>query len=842
MQVEKPPVHKRVHDVHTSLAGQTPDERIPLVRRKQLSEEDPRRELAFVMSSPQLLAMRRQAQTADAVMCGLIATVPIRSGLTVRDVPASSRRQMMAERGPVSGNDGDGAPSTNISADCPSSIPDGGGGRRPDPGPAALPRARAGERSRTWSLQREWSWVFLLMFVAVLFGAAATVTGVRGVMNEVHSAASRLHAEADVVADLRGALDAHEQAELLVLSGAPFDRAAHVRGQQQLAGLFEDAATVLPEELGMRADIQEARRAWQENLVAHGLWDDPVQAPGVDRTAEAAAFTAAGARIRATLDGIERSSHELLDSGLATSARLEQLVIAARTTLFCLTAAAILYFRRRMIKYLIQPLEDLRRGVARLRNGEYSHRISVVRRDEIGELVQGFNSLAAAVHDSHEELIHRATHDPLTGLANRAALTERLATAFGPDKDPAAHQVGLLFIDIDNFKDVNDSLGHDAGDALLIGVAARLTNCTRPQDMVARLGGDEFAIVVNQAEDPGITAVAARIHQAMRTPFQLGKDRLLVTVSMGATHKRPETKDPTTLLREADFAMYMAKHGGKDRYQLFDAEGYDHMAYRAALKTDLAAATSAGQLRIDYQPIIDLRTGMIMGAEALVRWHHPTRGVLSPDDFVHLAEETGDIDAIGSWVLETATQQAATWRRNLPGCTDLWIAVNLSPLQLRNTESLAALQAILSRPAHEADKVILEITETALASNNEGGITALTKLKALGVRIAIDDFGTGFSSLSTLAALPADILKIDRSFLRAQEDKPPSTAMLEGILGLAHKLSLDVIAEGIEEPGQLRLLRDLGCSMGQGYHLSRPGPPQMMEALLLAQAPVPAST
>jgi diguanylate cyclase (GGDEF)-like protein len=749
---------------------------------------------------------------------------------------------MMAERGPFNGGDYCGAKPLEVPTGSPPSTSVEGGGRSWDPGPAVLPGVMAGEPSRSWSLQREWSWVFLLMFLAVLFGAAATVVGVRGVMNEVRSAASRLHAEADVLAGLRGALEADVQAGILVLSAAPSDPAAYFQGQQQLASLFENAVKVLPVEMGMKADVQEARQIWQENLVAHGLWEGQVQAPGVDRSAEAAAFTAGSARIRALLEGIERSSHESLDSGLASSLRLEQFVIAGRTALFCLTAAAILYFRRRMIKYLIQPLEDIHRGVARLRNGEYGHRIGVVRRDEVGELAQGFNSLAAAVHDSHEELIHRATHDPLTGLANRAALTERLATAFSPDLHPLPRQVGLLFIDVDNFKDVNDSLGHDAGDALLIGVAARLKSCVRPHDMVARVGGDEFAIIVDQAQDPGTGAVSARIHQAMRRPFHLGKDRLLVTVSMGATHKRPETKDPTTLLREADFAMYMAKHGGKDRYQLFDAEGYDHMAYRAALKTDLAAATSAGQLRIDYQPITDLHTGMILGAEALVRWHHPTRGLLPPAEFISLAEETGDIDAIGCWVLETATQQAATWRRNLPGCADLWIAVNLSPLQLRNPGSLAGIKDILSRPASQAGKVILEITETALASNINGAITALTELKALGARIAIDDFGTGFSSLSTLAALPADILKIDRSFLSPQEDKPPSTAMLEGILGLAHKLSLDVIAEGIEEPEHQHLLRDLGCTMGQGYHLSRPGPPQMIEALLLAPAPLPAAT
>lgn len=746
----------------------------------------------------------------------------------------------MTECGPVkAGGDDRGARSTG-------SAVDGGPGRSgpwgrllPGIGPAVLPgtpaapAALTGAPARTGSLQREWSWVFVLMFLAVLLGAAATVIGVRGVMNEVKSAASRLHTEADTVAGLRTALDAHEQAGLLLLAGAPSDRPAYNQRQQELSELFDKAATVFPAGTAMGANAVEARRTWQENLAAHGLRADQVQVSGVDRLSEATAFTAAGTGIRARLDAIERASLDSFDTGLASSSRLEQLVIVARITLFCLTAAAVLYFRRRMIKYLIQPLEGLHRGVARLRTGDYRHRIEVVRRDEIGELAQAFNSLAAAVHDSHEKLTHRATHDPLTGLANRAALTERLAAAFSPGSDHRAGHAGLLFIDVDDFKDVNDSLGHDSGDALLIQLAARLKSCVRPDDLVARLGGDEFAIVVRNGPDSsGSGAIAARIHQALRAPFDLGEDRVMVTVSIGGTQRHPGTADATTLLREADFAMYMAKHGGKDRYQLFDAEGYDHMAYRAALKADLAAATPAGQLRIEYQPVAHLGTGEILGVEALVRWHHPTLGILSPAEFIPLAEETGDIDAIGCWMLETATQQAAAWRRSLPGSADLWIAVNLSTLQLRNPGSVASIRRILSNPATQADKVVLEVTETALASTVDGGITALTTLKGLGVRIAIDDFGTGFSSLSTLAALPADILKIDRSFLSPQEGQTPPTAMLEGILGLAHKLSLDVIAEGIEEPEQLHLLRGLGCSMGQGYHLSRPGPAQMIEALL----------
>lgn len=692
--------------------------------------------------------------------------------------------------------------------------------------------ALAAMHARTSSLQRELSWVFVLMFIAVLLGAAATVIGVRSLMNEVHSAASRLHTEADIIADLRAALDTNEQAGLLLLSGAPSDRLTYIQRQQELSDLFEKASTVLPAGMAISEDAIEARRAWQENLAAHGLWD-PVPAHGGSRLAEAPAFTAACAGIRARLDHMERLSLESLDAALASSSGLEQLVIVLRSTLFCLTAGALLYYRRRMTKYLTRPLEGLHRGVAKLRAGDYRHRVEVVRRDELGELAQAFNSLAAAVHDSYEELTHRATHDPLTGLANRAALAERLATAFGPGSDRRARRPGLLFIDVDDFKDVNDSFGHDSGDALLIQLAARLKGCVRPKDLVARLGGDEFAIVVMDGEDSSATgAIAARIHRALREPFDLGGNHLMISVSMGGTQKRPGTPDPATLLREADFAMYMAKHGGKDRYQLFDARGYDHMAYRTALKADLAAATNAGQLHLEYQPVIDLGTGGILGVEALVRWHHPTLGVLLPAEFIPLAKETGDVEAIDCWVLKTATRQAAAWRRDLPGTTDLWIAVNLSTLQFRNARSLASITRILSDPATEAGKVVLEATETALAGTTEGGTATLNTLKAWGVRIAIDDFGTGFSSLSALAALPADILKISGSFVSGEEDTRPSTAMLEGILGLAHKLSLNVIAKGIEEPDQLRLLRDLGCSMGQGYQLSRPVPARMIEALL----------
>ena len=707
------------------------------------------------------------------------------------------------------------------------------------PGTGAVPVGIEAQRpGRTWSLKAEWSRAFALMLVALLLGAVATVVGVRAVADQVQETSAQLQHESAAVAELRSALDAHEQAGHRLLSNAPADRAAFLQQQQDLSRRFEDAIVLLPAERDMRATASQARDEWRDGLAEHGLWGNQLQSLTGVRVAESPGLSASGAGVRALLDKIQRSAIEAMDSGLAYSAELQQIVIAARSALFGLAAAGVVYFRARIVKFLIRPVEGLHRGVLSLQSGNYGHRIDVVRRDELGELAEAFNSMAAAVHDSHLALTHRATHDPLTGLANRAALTERLASSFRPGAERGPRHVGLLIIDVDDFKDVNDSLGHEGGDALLIQLAGRLQGCVRAHDLAARLGGDEFAIVVGDDADGSVTAgIAQRIHDALRAPFSVGDIRLKVSVSMGAAQRRPETGDPAELLRQADFAMYMAKQGGKGRYQRFDAEGYGRMARRAALRADLAAAVPQRQLRLEYQPVADLRSGEILGVEALVRWHHPTLGPLDPAEFIPLAEETGDIEAIGCWVLSTASRQAARWRTSMSHCADLWVSINLSTLQLPSPRNLAAIEAILTDPAAQADKVVLEVTETALASSIDGGITALNRLKGLGVRIAIDDFGTGYSSLSALAELPADILKIDRSFLSGNaSDAAPSAAMLEGILGLARKLNLEAIAEGIEDRAQLALVRGLGCRLGQGYLLSRPGPAPLIEALLAARA------
>lgn len=685
----------------------------------------------------------------------------------------------------------------------------------------------------TGSLQREWSRAFALVFVALVLGVVATVIGVRVVTDQIQHAAAQHRLESEAVAEIRARLDDHEQAGLQLLAEVPVDTSAFLQQQKDVSAQFDAAAGILPDAYGMRASLGEARTAWQDGLSAHGLWDSQVAGLHGSRVAEAPSFAASGARSRALLANIRRASLDALDDGVAYGAELQQMVSTGRTVLFAVAVGGVFFFRRRMTKYLMRPVEGLYRGVLKLQAGDYSHRITVVRNDELGQLAEAFNSMAATVHDNHLELTFRATHDPLTGLANRVVLTERLASVFlAADAGSVDRREGLVIIDVDDFKDVNDSLGHNGGDALLMQLAQRLRGCVREHDLVARLGGDEFAIVVMNDGGTATDDVAGRIQDALREPFCIDDVRLKVTVSMGAAQRSAGTADPAELMRQADFAMYMAKHSGKGRYQLFDARGYDKMTYRAALRADLATAVQAGQLRLDYQPVVELGTGEIAGVEALVRWEHPTLGRLGPAEFIPLAEETGDIGPIGCWVLDTASRHVAGWRRSPGTADDLWVSVNLSTVQLSSDRNLAALERILAHPASQADKVILEVTESALATSSDGGVGALNRLKSFGVRIAIDDFGTGFSSLSTLAALPADILKIDRSFLSGVPGDAPAAAMLEGILEVARKLNLGVIAEGIEDTGQLDLLRSLGCDMGQGFLLAGPSPSPVLEALL----------
>lgn len=686
---------------------------------------------------------------------------------------------------------------------------------------------------RTWSLRREWSRAFIILLLLPLAASIGTFVGVNVIVGQFSTTTKQLDQKLTVVAALQADMLAHEYIAHQIVSGVSVDRQAFVRQQNELSKAFAEAVKSFPADAA--AVVRQTAVKWQAVLTKYGLWGDQVLTFHGPRLDLNRLLGADSDEARGLLDSLQQPSLMAMRQGVASAEALAHLLLISLGLMFGLALCVTQYFRWRMAKDLVRPVARLHRGVVRLRAGDYGSRIEVERPDELGELAEAFNGMARALHESHLALTQRATHDSLTGLANRLVLTERLTASFAQGTDRRSVHESVLFIDVDDLKDVNDSLGHEMGDVLLTELAARLRRCVHGQDLVVRLGGDELAIVVVEEEGSTLAVhVAQRVLEALQTPFAIGDARLGVSVSIGVAQRRHDTRDAADLLRQADFAMYMAKGGGKGRLEIFDAAMHDAMVGRAALKVDLAVAASSGQLRLEYQPIADLRTGQIVGVEALVRWQHPSLGWLAPSEFIALAEETGDIEAIGCWVLDTATRQVALWRETVDHCANLWLAVNLSALQLRSSQSLASIERILAGSAAQAIDVVFEVTETALVSDLGIGIASLHALKALGVRIAIDDFGTGFSSLSTLASLPVDIVKIDRSFLSSVAFATPSVAMLEAVLGLAEKLNLDVIVEGIEDVQQLELLRSLGCAQGQGYFLARPSPAQSLEPVLSA--------
>jgi diguanylate cyclase (GGDEF)-like protein/PAS domain S-box-containing protein len=433
-----------------------------------------------------------------------------------------------------------------------------------------------------------------------------------------------------------------------------------------------------------------------------------------------------------------------------------------------------------------------------------------------------------------EQLVHRAFHDELTGLANRALFTNRVEQAL-LRASRSAERTAVLFLDLDDFKEINDSLGHAAGDSLLTQGAARLRACLRAGDTAARLGGDEFAVLLEGCQPSGDDAmyVADRISKSFARPFVLEDREVFSTASIGVVVSSG-TEAGDDLLRNADLAMYLAKKRGKARVERFETHMHEEVVDRLDLLADLRHAVERDELRLEYQPIVDLATRSVSGLETLLRWQHPTRGLISPLDFIPLAEQSGLIIPIGRWVMLHACAHARHWSRTLPEQKPVTVTVNLSARQLGDENLLDDVANAVRVAGLRQDQLVLELTESTLLANSEETVQILTSLKAMGVRLAIDDFGTGYSSLSYLHRFPIDVLKIDKSFVDSIADGPGTGALAGAVIALGESLGLRTVAEGIETEAQHTALARMGCKFGQGYLFSPPLQPNAVMPYLVA--------
>ena len=423
------------------------------------------------------------------------------------------------------------------------------------------------------------------------------------------------------------------------------------------------------------------------------------------------------------------------------------------------------------------------------------------------------------------QIAHMAHHDALTSLPNRVLLRQRLEEALALVE--RGGQIAVLYLDLDHFKSINDTLGHGVGDELLEEVAKRLKNCIGEQDTIARLGGDEFAIVQTDIASPSDVAhLSARIREVLTRPYDLEGHQVPADVSIGISIAPDDSRDPDQLLKNADMALYRSKADGRGTFRFFEPQMDERVKARRTLELDLRNAIVNGEFELYYQPLLNLEYQQISGCETLLRWHHPVRGMVSPGEFIPVAEETGLINQIGEWVLRQACREAASWPNNVA------VAVNLSPVQFKNQNLAQLVVSALANSGLPAHRLELEITEAVLLQNNDATLATLHRLRELGVRIAMDDFGTGYSSLSYLRSFPFDKIKIDRSFINDIADKDESGAIVQAVTSLASRLNMATTAEGVETQAQLQILESLGCTEMQGYLYSRPVPAADVARLL----------
>jgi diguanylate cyclase (GGDEF)-like protein len=452
-------------------------------------------------------------------------------------------------------------------------------------------------------------------------------------------------------------------------------------------------------------------------------------------------------------------------------------------------------------------------------------------RDQLAAFAQ---QVSLALTDARTvEAVREAHHDPVTGLPNRG-LFLKIFNRVLASRTAATEPTSVLFIDLDRFKAVNDSLGHEAGDQLLAAVAGRIRSCVRASDTTARLGGDEFAVLLHNSPVEAATTVGNRIIATVKEAFRISGRDIFIGASIGVAISREASTDSDGLLNKADVAMYRAKKHGPGKVVVYEPHMHTEALNHLSLRADLQKAMQEKEFRLQYQPLMRLDRREVVGVEALIRWHSPVRGLVSPIDFIPVTEETGMIVELGQWVLETSAAQVAAWRRTHP---DLSLNVNVSGHQLMHPQFAANVTRALAVAGLPSSSVTLELTESVLMSDPVAAVAALSSLRELGVQLSIDDFGTGYSSLSYLRELPVDELKIDRAFIARAELTGEDLALVRTIVELGQILGLRVVAEGIENAAQLEALRRLGCTYGQGYHLSRPADPADLADLLRSTAP-----
>jgi diguanylate cyclase (GGDEF)-like protein len=497
-------------------------------------------------------------------------------------------------------------------------------------------------------------------------------------------------------------------------------------------------------------------------------------------------------------------------------------------------------------------LSQLLEGIVRLASGDLSSRIEVSpARDELDAIIMGTNLLAEdlqiiyeeleqrvqvrtqLLHEAHLEMQKMAMQDPLTGLANRSALIEALRAALDVEAVPGEGPV-ILLMDLDAFKSINDSMGHTAGDQVLITVGERIRGAVRAADVVARLGGDEFAIVMPSATPDQANIVGHRILAALKDPIELPGRSVRCGASIGLS-VGGAGQTPEDMLMEADVAMYASKAEGQNRLHRFEPALLLMRRMRSQLVDDLRAAIKNDGLMLHYQPVVELATGRLEGVEALVRWNHPTRGFIMPDEFIPLAEEAGLISELGLWVLRTAVHQIRAWIDASLVDSRFSVRINISATDLQSLQFIEDVRQVLKETGVRPEQVVLELTEVAIVKGNELDRYSLGGLRGLGVGIEIDDFGTGYSSISYLRRLPVDRVKVDRSLISGLGTDPSQPALVAAVLQLVRACGLEAVWEGVETAEQAEILRSLGCLSAQGYYFSRPVPPDQIPLLLADQ-------